>query len=620
MNQKLPSVLDLTPLPQVLPTLGEIDFAFWKCLAELVDNAIDGFLDLGAESQMIQQPGVDIWLPTKRSNSPPEVVVVDNGPGLGVGRLRNAVRAGYTSRTSDAYMGLYGVGFNIATARLGWTTEVLTKTAGDNQPIALQIDFEKMQRAQNFQAPLAQVRANHPQWGKVKDAQHFTMVRVFNLREGTLGDFDTAEKIRGIREMLGMVYSPILTDGILTPQDLRLKLGLRLNGVAVRGTRHNVWRVHDAGEGRPACYEINEKVARGTVRGWIGIQRFWDSGAFGIDFVRNGRKIETHNKDLFVCLHNGKKEVEYPTDVHRRGGRIVGEIHINHCRVHYTKDQFNRNDLAWGEMVEIVRGGAEFPLRPQKANERMGATNESKLAKLYSHFRRGDPSGGKKDTIEEKQRRVGAWRKLLTFPDNAEAVKLAQSSPALTSDEWTRKLDASIRQHVLDNNEILPSRRRVRKPRPQRRDAAGALFERIASRDEFVQLILDEISRLKSGETPLAFCLCLRTLVEVTLKRMLERQAPEVLQRISRDRRDPKLSELIRESQKLCQSRPQCFPNSATKDAVYAFVTGLSENSTRFMNSATHGHIMATESKAEDLSKEVSRLMERLLKDEAGIP
>ena len=612
MNRKLPSSLDLTPLPQVLPALGEINLALWKCLAELVDNAVDGFLDLGEELSGFPRPRVDIWLPAKRGNSASEIIVMDNGPGLTIEMLHNAARAGYSSRAGGAYMGLYGMGFNIATARLGWKTEVLTKRAGD-QPIALTIDFEKMQGAENFQAPLAHVRAKHPQWNKMKSAPHFTMVRVFNLRQGTLGDFDTAEKIREIGRRLGMVYSPVLTDG------MPMSLNLRLNAAAVRGVRHNVWGVHDAGEDRPARYEINRKVRRGIVRGWIGIQRFSDNSAFGLDFVRNGRKIEVQNKDLFDCLHNGRREIEYPTDVQRRGGRIVGEIHMNHCRVHYTKDRFDRADPAWDEMVDIVRGGAEFPLRPKVAQSRMdGKINPSDLAKLYGHFRRGDPGGKQQDTEEWKRQRVAAWKKILAFPDNAHAVKLAASPTVLTSDQWIRELDANIRKRVL-NGDPLP-RGRARKPRVRRRDKAGILFENISSPDEFVQLILDEIRRLNSGETPFAFCLCLRALVEVALKRMLERQAESVWHRISRNGREPGLSEMIKETRKLCESHPERFTNADTRRAVCAFVTGLSDDSTRFMNNTTHGHIMATASKAKDLSREVSRLMERLLHDEGTIP
>jgi hypothetical protein len=35
------------------------------------------------------------------------------------------------------------------------------------------------------------------------------------------------------------------------------------------------------------------------LKGWVGIQRYADPNDFGIDFIRNGRKILISNRDLF---------------------------------------------------------------------------------------------------------------------------------------------------------------------------------------------------------------------------------------------------------------------------------------------------------------------------------
>ena len=37
-------VIDIGPHPRLLSVLGDIEFALWQCLAELVDNAFDDFL------------------------------------------------------------------------------------------------------------------------------------------------------------------------------------------------------------------------------------------------------------------------------------------------------------------------------------------------------------------------------------------------------------------------------------------------------------------------------------------------------------------------------------------------------------------------------------------------
>ena len=43
--------MKITPSARILRMLGEIQFAEWQCVAELVDNAFDDFSDVLAEGQ-----------------------------------------------------------------------------------------------------------------------------------------------------------------------------------------------------------------------------------------------------------------------------------------------------------------------------------------------------------------------------------------------------------------------------------------------------------------------------------------------------------------------------------------------------------------------------------------
>jgi hypothetical protein len=149
---------------------------------------------------------------------------------------------------------------------------------------------------------------------------------------------------------------------------------------------------------------------------------------FGLDFIRNGRKIEIGNKDLFDWSDGETLEVEYPTDDQRGRGRFVGEIHIDHCRVSYTKDRFERDDPAWAEMVRVVRG--DGPLRPIVARQRGYDGNESPLYKLYQVFRRSSPQG-----------KNGLWSRVLVVRDNDRAQQMAdafaEGDPEyLTDERW----------------------------------------------------------------------------------------------------------------------------------------------------------------------------------------
>ena len=167
--------------------------------------------------------------------------------------------------------------------------------------------------------------------------------------------------------------------------------------------------------------------ARGGVHGWLGIQRYLDRNDYGIDILRNGRKIEIGNKDIFKWFDESAdtEEVEYPIDDPRDRGRIVGEVHLDHCRIPYTKDRFVREDTSWREMVEIVRGTT--PLRPDIARSMRAGENVSSLYRLFQAFRRSNPHN----------RRAGGWDRILVVPDNDLAMTMARRFDAGESDYET---------------------------------------------------------------------------------------------------------------------------------------------------------------------------------------
>ena len=150
------------------------------------------------------------------------------------------------------------------------------------------------------------------------------------------------------------------------------------------------------------------------MHGWIGLQRYLSTSGFGIDFVRNGRKIEIDNKDLFEWRDDSSAEKEYPIHDPRNRGRFVGEIHLDHCRVTYTKDRFDRTDPAWDEMVRIVRG--DGPLRPEKASSAGYGPNDSPLFRLFQAYRRSSPPNA---------RIAGGWAKVLVVKNNDRAEEMA---------------------------------------------------------------------------------------------------------------------------------------------------------------------------------------------------
>jgi hypothetical protein len=437
---------DLSPHPRILMMLGEINLLQWRCVAELLDNSIDGFLRAVREGAPVQQPQVSVHLPT--SDALEAVVrVVDNGPGMSADMLENAMKAGWTSNDPINNLGLFGMGFNIATAKLGRVTTVWSTRSGDEEWVGLRIDFDELTRQRHF-------RTGRMSRGKSDISEHGTEIQIERLKPDQRRWLIKPANQAQVKKQLQLAYSTMLH-----PNGKPISFELYINGVRMKGRQHCVWgrpadtsplrevAVGGTAERTPAYIEIDHRLAprpfcqgcwqwlpageptcascgradlivsrERRIFGWLGVQRYLDDDDFGIDLIRNGRKIEIQSKELFQWVSDEVSEPEYPIDDQRRRGRLVGEIHVDHCRVSYTKDRFDRSDPAWEEMVEAVRGRG--PLRPILAREIGFAGNTSPLFRLYQVFRRSQPHS----------KTAGVYERLLLVPpeQNSHAVEMAK--------------------------------------------------------------------------------------------------------------------------------------------------------------------------------------------------
>ncbi len=439
---------DLTPDPRVLQMLGEIDLQQWRCIAELVDNCVDGFMNAERAGEPIENPEVLIAAP--RADIPAaRITVRDNGPGMSADTLEQAVKAGWTGNNPISNLGLFGMGFNIATARLGLVTEVWTSRVGDPMEIGVRIDLEGMRGQRTFKVP----KHTRP---KADPTSHGTEIVISKLKPDQRSWFARGQNVTGVRKQLAKAYS-----ALLSPESGPAVFRLELNGNRIQARRHCVWNSERSAETSngtvhaverfnvalpprrycttcmaivpedsltcptesPTCNVVS--IER-RVRGWVGIQRYLHDTDFGLDLIRNGRKIELANQDLFRWRDGEDTEIEYPIDDQRKRGRFVGEIHMDHCRVSYTKDRFERDDPAWEEMVRVVRG--EGPLQPQKAKALGFASNSSPLFKVFQAFRRTSPQG-----------KNGLWSRILVVKDNDRALEMAshfqENDPEYLDDE-----------------------------------------------------------------------------------------------------------------------------------------------------------------------------------------
>ena len=458
---------DLQPDPRILPMLGEINLAQWRCLAELVDNSVDGFLSAKREDNAVADPEVHIAVPTSASPSA-KISVTDNGPGMSPETLETAVRAGWSGNTPVDSLGMFGMGFNIATARIGTVTTVWTTRRDDVDWHGLRIDFNALQQQKHFRTP-------HLKREKIDPLEHGTEVSIELLKAEQRTWFARAGNRSRISRELSKTYSAMLRHN-----GVPMSFSLYVNGNRIQARSPCIWgdtRIVKSPKfgqvrafqtiarnlsDRPFCLSCWQWLPGGQtecscgrggqiiqrkrhVHGWVGVQRYLSNSEYGIDLIRNGRKIEISSRELFVWRSDDGEEPEYPIDDPRNRGRLVGEIHLDHCRVTYTKDRFDRNDPAWDEMVRIVRG--DGPLRPDKARELGFGPNDSPLFQLFQTFRRSSP----------KPKVAGSWARLLIVKDNDLAAQLARkfhaSDPEYQDDtKWWELVEEEDRKLLTDTD------------------------------------------------------------------------------------------------------------------------------------------------------------------------
>lgn len=421
---EIATAIDITPNPRILQMLGEIDFQAWQCLAELIDNSIDSYLSATEDNEnWLEESGrdsflVNVSLPSKAEidSGQARLMVQDTGPGMTLEQVTDSVRAGFSGNDPLGKLGLFGMGFNIATARLGRVTKIKTTRVGDPDWIVVELDLDQMQKKGTFSAKGSTEEKDDP-------LQHGTIVEIYRIKSEFIGALSSGRGRGAIKQKLSRIYSPILNN-----HPVRLEVG----EAEIEPWRHCAWGEHRQAvlasgvkasaivpidymlheswfckvcwhwsdpiwvksTDCPACGSGNslEKKQR-HIHGWIGVQRYFDANHYGIDFVRNGRVIEELNKDCFTWWNPESEtlETEYPIDATHWGGRIIGQINIDFAQVDYQKTAFSKDRNEWKQVITYLRG--DGPLRPKIAEKGNYGDNDSPLAQLFKTFRYGRPPG-----------------------------------------------------------------------------------------------------------------------------------------------------------------------------------------------------------------------------------
>ncbi|MCP2249077.1 ATP-binding protein [Lentzea aerocolonigenes] len=429
-------LLDITPTPQVLIALTRTPITPIDAISELIDNAVDSFH--AAEVQGIRSPvrHVVIEVPglSEVSRGQGLIRVRDTGAGLTDEQIGQAMQAGYSTKNPFDTLGLFGMGFNIATGKLGRITRVISARPEDEKAVEVLLDLPQLVKTGKFEV-------NSELIDKPQGFEHGTIVEVrgwWPTGDQNAGFIREVAKMpkHALRERIGRRYATLIRG------DSQHAVKITVNNTPCQPFEHCTWSaerfVQRSGHGTiPARITIDEELGSsrrcthdgtdfngnetcprcgGTesrqlsqrVHGWVGIQRFDDKDKFGIDLIRNGRAIREAEKDAFfehVDETTGNREREYPTD--QQYGRIVGEIHLDHVPVDFQKQNFQQATDEWQSAMQYLRGDSLLPSKWTDDNP-----NESPVSKLFQGYRKVRNFGlpdmymGRYDTVKKKAVRI----------------------------------------------------------------------------------------------------------------------------------------------------------------------------------------------------------------------
>lgn len=408
-------VFDLTPDPKVLVALTHTPMSPLDALCELIDNSLDSFRTSKIRGEMIESPLVLISLPrvAEVDRSIGVLRVRDNGPGMSAEQAEKALRAGFSGNNPYDSLGLFGMGFNISTGKIGRKTRLITAQKADDFAIEVTIDLDTIVAAKSYAVPVNSIK-------KPDNFDHGTLVEISGWwPEGNANSKFVRRLIQYgvpvLQREVGRRYATVLRGDM---RSRGLEARIIVNEQECEAFEHCVWadnrsvehktfdkipavmRFDSVAGGQVRCLVCTALVTPGRntcescgsaslrtiqqhVRGWIGIQRFDDSQSFGIDLVRNGRAIRVSEKGAFFEFTDDLKNTfkDYPID--QQFGRIVGEIHLDHVPVDFLKQDFQRTSPEWADAMRILRG--ESSLQPRQPN---AESNFSPMYKLYQGYRR----------------------------------------------------------------------------------------------------------------------------------------------------------------------------------------------------------------------------------------
>lgn len=303
------ATVDITPDKSLMQKIGAVGYRTEQAVSEFIDNAIDARLHGKPERVSVLLDFVNRT-----------ITVSDDGRGMTLKELQRGltIAKGEEGPVQAATgLGTFGIGLKSACAALGKSFTIVTSTEGSKVEYVAEYDEDRWlrdgdQNWDNFEV------LTRPRTG----AHRGTAVSVSRLKVPLYPNQTTSFK-----KSFGMRYGAYLRSG---------QVQLYVNSRPCKAVDPNIE------DGSRTDLKIQLRN-RNDMRGWIGLLKKRSvKGDYGMHLYKNGRLIRAFDK--------------FGMRRHPEVARVVGELHLDHVPVNFSKSGFLTESPEYAECVNAFRG------------------------------------------------------------------------------------------------------------------------------------------------------------------------------------------------------------------------------------------------------------------------
>jgi len=374
------------PDPSLMVKIGATSFTVAEAIAELVANSFD--------ARVYRKTGNDLVgekMEIEVSVTPDEIRVVDNGRGMTLDVLKEAIRLSVdmdlVTKNTASRKGMFGMGMKTACASLGHDWSITTRPFGGDMEYFVRFDLQEVERLSKLGQAQWKARIEEREMnprGPLAKHEHGTAISVRRLR-------DSNPLPGSVLSLLGASYGPHIRQGDSIKVNNEPALPRAFN--LIDGTR----------------IDIDEPCGNHRITGWVGLDVIvHNDDAFGLNLYRKDQLVSAWDKSWFP--------------VHLMTSRIQGEVNLDFVPPNFYKKGFETQSAEWRQAEGVMRRvlspvvkasrdvsrGRNDPLKFARAAQAMqraiGKTSE--ITGMLDGGDAGESGGGSGDSGDEEEYEV----------------------------------------------------------------------------------------------------------------------------------------------------------------------------------------------------------------------